>query len=117
MHLQLEAWRAALGCADRLRLLGVDVLVSAHPDLLYIVPRERPDCWRRLRVIESVIAEVGGNGLFSVEDDAWRPQRKLVSMGTDRRQRPQTRTLRQGPAALRVRKPALEAPILGVPRA
>ena len=31
-----------------------------------------------MRAIESVLAEIGANGVFSVEGEDWRPQRKLI---------------------------------------
>ena len=40
--------------------------------------RDRPGRFRRLSTIEPVAAEMGINGVFSVEGQAWRPQRDLV---------------------------------------
>ena len=78
LHAQLEAWHAELGSPYRLKLGPQQVYVSADPELLQTVLRERPERYRRLRQIEQCIAEMGSNGVFSVEGEAWRPQRRLV---------------------------------------
>lgn len=78
LHQVLEAWSGELGSPYRLRLGPRQVFVCANPHTLHAVARERPDRYRRARQIEACIAELGANGLFSVEGEAWRPQRKLV---------------------------------------
>lgn len=78
LHQVFEAWEAELGSPYRLRLGPRQAYVSADPELLQTVLRERPERYRRLRQIEDCIAELGSNGLFSVEGAAWRPQRRLV---------------------------------------
>jgi len=55
-----------------------DVYVSADAELMQSVLRERPERYRRMRQLEECIDELGSNGLFSIEGEAWRPQRKLV---------------------------------------
>jgi hypothetical protein len=45
---------------------------------------ERPQRFRRHRPIESVLTELGGNGLFSPEGAAWPPQRRIsISLAMD----------------------------------
>lgn len=78
LHQVLEAWCGELGSPFRLQLASKAVYVSSDPDTLQQVARERPDRYRRVRPIERCIAELGANGLFSIEGDAWRPQRMLV---------------------------------------
>ncbi len=39
--------------------------------------RARPDTFRRISTVESIFTELGVNGVFSAEGDAWRAQRKL----------------------------------------
>jgi cytochrome P450 len=81
LHQILEGWHAGLGSPYLLRLGPRRAYVSADPDLLQSVLRERPERYRRMRQIEDCIAEMGSNGVFSVEGEAWRPQRKLVMEG------------------------------------
>lgn len=78
LHQVLEDWCGRLGSPYLLRLGPRQVFVSANPETLQAVARERPDRYRRVRQIEACIDELGSNGLFSVEGQAWKPQRKLV---------------------------------------
>jgi cytochrome P450 len=78
LHQVLERWCAELGSPFVMRFGGKKIFVSADAELLQRVLRERPEGYRRVKAIESVLAEIGGNGVFSAEGEAWRPQRKLV---------------------------------------
>jgi cytochrome P450 len=78
LHQVLERWCAELGSPFMMRFGRQKVFVSADADLLQHVLRERPEGYRRVRAIESVLSEIGANGVFSVEGEAWRPQRKLI---------------------------------------
>jgi len=78
LHQVLEDWCAELGSPFVMRFGRQKVFVSADAELLQSVLRERPEGYRRVRSIESVLSEIGANGVFSVEGEAWRPQRKLV---------------------------------------
>jgi cytochrome P450 len=78
LHRVLEGWAREFGPAYTVGLGAKRVFVCADPDLLQTALRERPERYRRFSPIESVIAEMGSNGVFSVEGEAWRPQRRLV---------------------------------------
>lgn len=78
LHQVFEQWCGELGSPYLVRLGPKKVFVSADPELLQTVLRERPERYRRVAQVESVLDEIGGNGVFSVEGEAWRPQRKLV---------------------------------------
>jgi cytochrome P450 len=78
MHRTLEGWCHELGPAYTIGLGPKRAFVCADPELLQTALRERPEGYRRYAPIESVIAEMGGNGVFSVEGEAWRPQRRLI---------------------------------------
>lgn len=78
LHQVLERWCAELGTPFVMRFGRKKIFVSADVELLQQVLRDRPEGFRRVRAIESVLSEIGGNGVFSVEGEAWRPQRKLV---------------------------------------
>jgi cytochrome P450 len=78
LHQQLEGWAAVHGPIYRLRFGTRDAVVVSRTDLIAAVGRDRPDGWSRLRSMEKVIAELGIEGVFSAEGDAWRRQRRLV---------------------------------------
>ncbi len=78
MHLLLEGWCREFGPSYTIGLGPKRVFVSCEPDFLQTALRERPQRYRRFAPIESVIAEMGANGVFSVEGEAWHPQRKLI---------------------------------------
>jgi cytochrome P450 len=78
MHQQLEAWARQLGTPYRLRLGPIDVLVHDDPEVAQSVLRDRPGTIRRASVLRSVMREMGLDGVFSVEGEAWLPQRRLI---------------------------------------
>ncbi|MCW5666789.1 MAG: cytochrome P450 [Piscinibacter sp.] len=78
VHRTFERWLAEQGPMLSIRLGRRHALLSADTDLLHGVLRERPERFRRRRTIEAVLAEMGANGVFSVEGEAWRPQRQIV---------------------------------------
>jgi len=79
MHQQLEEWTGVYGQRYRIRIGRRDALVVARPDLIADILRERPDKWRRFRVTEAVLHDMGINGVFSAEGEIWRRQRRLVA--------------------------------------
>lgn len=78
LHLVLEQWHRELGDTFSFGLGPQRVYASANPEHLQTALRERPERYRRFSPIEGVIDEMGFNGVFSVEGEAWRPQRRLV---------------------------------------
>lgn len=78
LHAQLEAWGRSLGPSYTFRLGTKRILVTSDVAIALSALRDRPGRFRRLSTIEPVAAEMGINGLFSVEGEAWRPQRDLV---------------------------------------
>lgn len=78
LHLTLEQWAKQFGSPYRVQLGTIPVTVWTQADLFQIVMRERPHLYRRFAPMESVMAELGGNGVFSAEGAAWEPQRRLV---------------------------------------
>jgi cytochrome P450 len=78
LHLVLEKWAQEFGSAFTIGLGPKRIFVCTDPDLLQTVLRERPDRYRRFSPIESVLEEMKSNGVFSVEGERWRPQRRLV---------------------------------------
>ena len=78
LHLTLERWYAAHGGPYAFRMGRRRVVVMADADALQSALRSRPELFRRASRIEPVFAEMGANGVFSVEGPAWSPQRRLV---------------------------------------
>lgn len=78
LHLILEQWAQEFGSPFRFQICRMPVTVWTDPELCQTIMRERPHRYRRYAPIESVLAEIGCNGLFSAEGAAWEPQRRLV---------------------------------------
>ena len=74
----LEGWADRYGPLYRVRLGGRDALVVADVDAVHTMLRQRPDGYRRLHTIESVLAELGITGAFSAEGEDWRRLRRLA---------------------------------------
>jgi len=83
LHAQLEGWAEQYGPLYRLKFGFRDVLVVARPDLITRILRDRPQGWRRLRSMQTVIREMGAHGLFSAEGEDWMRQRRLVMAAFD----------------------------------
>lgn len=83
MHAQLEGWAHAYGPLYRFRLGTRDAVVVSRTDIIAAIMRDRPDGWRRMRWMQTVIREAGSHGLFSAEGDDWRRQRRLVMAAFD----------------------------------
>lgn len=78
VHATFERWCAELGPMVSIRMGRQPALVCSDSALLDAALRDRPERYRRQRSVESVLAEMGANGVFSVEGEAWRPQRQIV---------------------------------------
>jgi cytochrome P450 len=78
LHLVLEEWAEECGSVFTIGLGPKRIFVCSDADLLQTALRERPDGYRRFSPIEKVLEEMKANGVFSVEGEAWRPQRRLV---------------------------------------
>jgi cytochrome P450 len=78
LHLILEEWAEECGSVFTIGLGPKRIFVCSDADLLQTALRERPDGYRRFSPIEKVLEEMKANGVFSVEGEAWRPQRRLV---------------------------------------
>lgn len=83
MHTQLERWADEYGPLYRFRLGRRKAVVVAEPEHIATILRDRPDGWRRLRSMQTLIGEVGAHGVFSAEGDDWRRQRRLVMKAFD----------------------------------
>ncbi|WP_330257652.1 cytochrome P450 [Nocardia sp. NBC_00565] len=78
LHHQFDEWCDEYGPLYQLRMPGRRIVVVSDPDLNREILRDRPGGFRRQSAIESVMDEMGSNGLFSLEGDAWRLRRRLA---------------------------------------
>mgnify|MGYP003631551532 CR=1 FL=1 len=77
-HNNLEAWAEEFGTPYTFRLANQRLVAFSDPQVIAQVLRERPDTFRRARRVQPIFDELGIDGVFSAEGDAWRPQRKLA---------------------------------------
>jgi cytochrome P450 len=77
-HQQLVSWAGALGTPYRLQLANMPVLVWDDVELAQQMLRDRPGGFARGGRIAAVAAEIGFDGVFAAEGQAWTRQRPLV---------------------------------------
>lgn len=85
LHRSIEQWEAELGDVFAFNLGTRRVYVTSDPALAQQALRERPEAFRKLSSMTSVIDEMGFNGVFSAEGERWRPQRTLVMQALARK--------------------------------
>jgi cytochrome P450 len=78
LHVVLESWADRYGPLYAFRAGPKRTVVVGDPALVDQVLRARPDDYRRIGRIETVLAELNLPGVFSAEGAAWRPQRRLL---------------------------------------
>lgn len=83
LHTLLEGWAREFGPLYRLRLPPARAIVVADPETVLQVLRARPEGFRRMSTIAEVAREIGADGVFSAEGEAWRRQRRLVMSAFD----------------------------------
>jgi cytochrome P450/nitrite reductase/ring-hydroxylating ferredoxin subunit len=83
LHLTLEEWYRDFGCVYMYKLMNRPFVVIADVNLINQILRDRPGTYRRWDAIEVITKELGLNGVFSAEGDAWRRQRRLVAQALD----------------------------------
>ena len=82
MHQQLEAWCADFGPFYKLQLGSRQILVVGDHAATAAVLRDRPDGFRRTARMEEIGAEMGLlPGVFGVNGEAWKRQRRMVMAG------------------------------------
>jgi cytochrome P450 len=78
-HLVLEDWAQHLGTPYRFSMgPGFQAAVFDDPDVIHTISRQRPEAFTRGGRLRPVMAEMGFDGVFSAEGDAWVTQRRLV---------------------------------------
>jgi cytochrome P450 len=83
LHASLEQWARTHGPVYRVVLGSEAVLVLSSPALISEVLRDRPERFRRFARMEPVFEELGFNGVFSAEGEAWRRQRGPTARALD----------------------------------
>jgi cytochrome P450 len=84
LHLQLGQWAQQHGRMYKLQLANRLVLVAADHEAVASVLRDRPEGFRRTDRLEAVGNEMGLQpGLFGVNGEAWKRQRRMVMSAFD----------------------------------
>ncbi len=80
LHLTLEDWAEQYGSIFRIRLGPGNhyIVISDWPTIQRIL-MQRPDMFRRTRMLESVASEMRLKGVFAAEGDDWRRHRRIVT--------------------------------------
>jgi len=78
MHQTAEKWCEEYGPMYRFRVGPRQIVVIGDADVLNGVLRDRPDGFRRWSEILEISEEMGFAGVFAVEGDDWRHQRRLA---------------------------------------
>jgi len=81
LHLALESWRKTYGDYYRIRMGRGRLVVVSDPQAVHAMLRDRPDGFRRNALLEAIGGEMGINGVFGANGDAWIRQRRLVMAG------------------------------------
>jgi cytochrome P450 len=78
LHTALEEWSRTLGPTVGVQVGSRRIIVMSQTPHIEEVLRARPERFRRITALETILAELGVTGVFSAEGDAWKPQRKLA---------------------------------------
>jgi cytochrome P450/nitrite reductase/ring-hydroxylating ferredoxin subunit len=79
LHLVLEGWAAQYGPIFLYRMASRRVVAISDPVLGAQVLRARPETFARYTGAGPIFAEMGADGVFSADGEAWRAQRKLAT--------------------------------------
>jgi len=83
-HLQMQRWCDEYGPIYRMRIGPRRVMVIGDHALVARVLRDRPDGFRRTSALETIWTEMGMQpGLFAVNGEVWKRQRRMVMAGFD----------------------------------
>ena len=76
-HLILERWAVQFGSPYLFHVPGRRIVVVTDPKWADQALRARPETFRRSVKTAEILGEMGIDGVFIAEGEAWRPQRKL----------------------------------------
>lgn len=88
LHEIVDGWVAKYGPIYTFRIGPRPTVVVADPPLCVQILKARPETYRRISKIHSVILEMGMEGPFSAEGSAWRMQRRLAMEAFSNRNMP-----------------------------
>lgn len=80
-HLTLAKWIREFGPLFKVSVPGGFMVVVADRTTAGVLLRERPDQFRRIGGLKTIMNELNISGVFTAEGDDWRRQRKLVMGG------------------------------------
>jgi len=83
LHRTMEGWSDRHGPYFRFRLGPRQILGVADPTAIATMLRDRPNGFRRTKLLEAIFEELGISGVFAANGDAWRAQRKVVMAAFD----------------------------------
>src|SRR5262245_8136880 len=83
LHLTAEKWSREYGDFFRFRIGRRPVLVLANPETIAATLRDRPDGFQRTTRLMAISKEMGFDGVFSANGEAWRRQRPMVMASFD----------------------------------
>ena len=84
IHQTVERWNLEYGPYFRFKLGARRMLAVADHEALHALLRDRPDGFRRTRLLEMVGLEMGLKpGVFGANGEAWKRQRRMVMAGFD----------------------------------
>jgi cytochrome P450 len=82
-HRSIEAWGKQFGSYFRITLGRRAMLVVSDPAVIGKILRDRPEGFRRSRLLEVILDEIGIGGVFASNGEIWRRQRKMVAAAFD----------------------------------
>jgi cytochrome P450/nitrite reductase/ring-hydroxylating ferredoxin subunit len=85
LQLILERWAAQYGPVYLFKMGSARAVAVSDPKWCDQILRARPETFTRDSAIAPVFSEMGGDGVFSAEGDAWRPQRRLATLALAQR--------------------------------
>jgi cytochrome P450 len=85
LHITAEEWSRTYGEYFRFRIGPRAFLAVANPETIAALLRDRPDGFHRSERLSAIADDMGFNGVFSANGDAWRRQRPMVMASFDPR--------------------------------
>jgi cytochrome P450 len=85
MHEVAEGWSRQYGDYFRFRIGPRQFVGVANPETIAAMLRDRPDGFHRSERLSAIADDMGFNGVFSANGDAWRRQRQMVMASFDPR--------------------------------
>lgn len=85
-HRFVEKNADELGPIHKIKLLNRNLVVLSDPNTVQHVAKHRPDRFRRVSSLQSVIEELGMHSVFSAEGASWKKQRQLMNQAFTPRQ-------------------------------